>query len=106
MDWALLLLLACPIMMLFCMKGMSGGNKDKDAKGKKTKGKEMQPQVSQQEMQSLQIKMADMMEQNRELVKEVKALKESQSPKKSHSEQSHSKVVELKEGQEERRKAE
>ncbi len=86
MEW--LLLLACPLMMLFCMKGMFTGNKDK---------KENSPQsnVLQQEMQQLQIKMGEIMEQNHKLMKELESrqqspsnvveLKEQSAPKRSIS---------------------
>jgi uncharacterized protein (DUF3084 family) len=93
MNWELLLLLACPLMMLLCMKGMFGGSKDKDAKAKAN-----QPQVSPSEMQSLQMKMAEMMEQNQKLMNELQSMKESQSVKASQpEEQVHSNVVEMKE---------
>ncbi|WP_407270663.1 hypothetical protein [Radiobacillus sp. PE A8.2] len=60
-------------MMLFCMKGMFGGNKNKESK----QNSNNQLQTSQQdELQSVQLKMADMMEQNHQLMKEVKFLKE------------------------------
>jgi hypothetical protein len=72
LSWELLILLACPLMMVFCMKGMFSGKKE-------AKGTE-QPQVSSQEIQSLQIKMADMMEQNHKLMKEIESMKEP-SPK-------------------------
>ncbi|MFZ3579089.1 DUF2933 domain-containing protein [Virgibacillus sp. DJP39] len=73
MSWEFLLLLACPLMMLFCMKGMFGGNKNKDSK----ENSNSQLQTSQQEeLQSVQLKMADIMEQNHQLAKEVKSLKE------------------------------
>lgn len=91
MDWTLLLLLACPLMMLFCMKGMMGGNKEKDAKANAD-----QPQVSASEMQSLQIKMAEMMEQNHKLMQEMQSMKGTQPMKEAPSN-----VVELKEEKEE-----
>jgi hypothetical protein len=60
-------------MMLFCMKGMFSGNKT-ESKGNS------QVQASQKnELQSVQMQMADLMEQNHKLMEEVKALKESQS---------------------------
>jgi uncharacterized protein (DUF3084 family) len=93
MNWELLILLACPLMMLFCMKGMMGGNKEKDAKAKAD-----QPQVSPSEMQSLQIKMAEMMEQNHKLMQEMQSMKESQSMKDGQPvKEASSNVVELKE---------
>lgn len=69
MDWLqLLAFLACPLMMLFCMKGMFSGSKD-------TKTGSTQNQVSQHEMQQLQIQMADLMEQNHKLIREMETLK-------------------------------
>jgi len=37
-----LLLLACPLMMLFCMKGMFSGNKEKETKGNPTQQSDFQ----------------------------------------------------------------
>lgn len=70
MSWSFLLLLACPIMMLFCMKGMFSGKKDSKANSNESN-------VSQQEMQNLQIQMGDMMEQNHKLMKELESRKQS-----------------------------
>jgi len=70
MQW--LLLLACPLMMIICMAGMFGGNKNK-------KGDASQSGVSQQELQNLQIKMADLMEENQKLAREVQGMKGSSS---------------------------
>lgn len=72
MNWTLLLLLACPLMMLFCMKGMSGGSK-------KTDHDSGQPQVSQQDMQRLPIQMADLIEQNHKLTSEIESLRSKSS---------------------------
>lgn len=93
MDWSLLLLLACPLMMLLCMKGMFSGNKEKE----KAKGQQnVQSETSGEDLQTLQIRMADLMEQNEELKKEVQSMKESRSTN----------VLDLNEGQEKSRKAE
>ncbi|MFC4767001.1 DUF2933 domain-containing protein [Effusibacillus consociatus] len=78
MTWQTVLTLLCPLMMLFCMKGMFGGNKDSDKSAKITSE---QPQVSTEELQALQIKMAELMEQNHSLMKELQSLKEDQSGK-------------------------
>lgn len=76
MSWEFLLLLACPLMMLFCMKGMFGGDKNKDSK----ENSNSQLQTSQQdELQSVQLKMADLMEQNHQMMEEIKSLKASKS---------------------------
>lgn len=72
MDWSLLLLLACPLMMLFCMKGMFTGNKD-------AKENKAQSNVSNEELQQMQIKMGEMMEQNHKLMKELEATKQVSS---------------------------
>jgi hypothetical protein len=66
MDLLWLLLLACPLMMLFCMKGMFTGNKD-------SKKESSSSNVSQQEMQQMQIQMAELMEQNQKLKKEMQS---------------------------------
>lgn len=42
MGWETLLLLACPLMMLFCMKGMFSGNKEKETKGNPTQQSDFQ----------------------------------------------------------------
>ncbi len=69
MDWLhILTFLACPLMMLFCMKGMFSGSKDKNNGSAQTN-------VSQHDMQQLQIKMADLIEQNHILTKEIDILK-------------------------------
>lgn len=67
MEWfSILAFLACPLMMLFCMKGMFTGNKD-------SKNTSAQSNVSNQELQQLQIKMGEMMEQNHKLMKELES---------------------------------
>jgi hypothetical protein len=69
MNWLqLLTFLACPLMMLFCMKGMFSGSKDKNTGSAQT-------HVSQHDMQQLQIKMADLIEQNHKLSNEIETLK-------------------------------
>lgn len=68
MDWSLLVLLACPLMMLFCMKGMFTGNKY-------SKNSSTQSNVSQHELQQMQIKMGELMEQNNKLMKELETRK-------------------------------
>lgn len=69
MNWLqLLVLLACPLMMLFCMKGMFSGRKD-------TTSDSAQIHHLQQDLQQLQIKMAELMEQNHKQLKEIEALR-------------------------------
>jgi predicted transcriptional regulator len=76
MDWSLLLLLACPLMMLFCMKGMFTGNKDKkSATNAIQQGKQAE---MPNEIQSIQLKMTELMEQNHELMNEIKEIKKTQ----------------------------
>ena len=72
MDWNILLALICPIMMIFCMKGMFGGHKHHQEKSETG-----QPLMSQQDMQSLHSKMVELVEQNSYLVKEIQSLKET-----------------------------
>ncbi|UOR12062.1 DUF2933 domain-containing protein [Halobacillus amylolyticus] len=96
MSWELLILLACPLMMLFCMRGMFSGNKDKGGKGKETKSAGIQPEVSQQDVQSLQIQMAELIAENQKLMQDMNDMKEIQSSKESPSKN----VVGIKEGQE------
>ncbi len=80
MQWLnILAVLACPLMMIFCMKGMFTGHKKTDGKVNTNS----QAGVSTQELQSLQIKMADLIEQNHQLSKEVQSLKQSQTTKES-----------------------
>lgn len=93
MNWEFLLLLACPLMMLFCMKGMFSGKKD-DVKA--TGG--IQMNTSTQEMQALQLKMTEMMEQNQMLMNEVKELrvqKENPMPVLQNKEQDQANVVNI-----------
>ncbi|WP_166240126.1 DUF2933 domain-containing protein [Paenibacillus turpanensis] len=67
MDWSFLALLACPLMMLLCMRGLFSGNKNpKDA---------AQTDAGHHEIQQLQIRMAELMEQNQKLMLEMEALK-------------------------------
>lgn len=72
MQWlSILAALACPLMMVFCMKGMLGGHKHG---AKENTSSELG--VTSQELQSLQIKMAELMEQNHHLSKEIESLKQ------------------------------
>ncbi|GED32057.1 DUF2933 domain-containing protein [Brevibacillus centrosporus] len=86
MTWVqIITLLACPLMMLFCMKGMFSGNKDRH-------DKTVHQQASPTELQQLQIKMGELMEQNHHLLKEIQSIKEKDSS---------SKVVDYKDGKRE-----
>jgi hypothetical protein len=69
---SILALLACPIMMLLCMRGMFGGSKNKKADPSPSG-------ASQQDMQSLQIQMADLIEQNHLLTREIQSVKAASS---------------------------
>jgi len=62
------------------MKGMFSGHKHGDAKGKME-----QSQVSPQDLQSLQTKMEELVEQNQYLLKEIKSMKESKGMKGENS---------------------
>lgn len=84
MQW--LLYLACPLMMIFCMMGVFGGNKNKKTDDSKSN-------VSQQELQNLQIKMADLMEENQKLAMEVQVMKESPSNGVEMSEKKSKRVI-------------
>ena len=72
MQWLqILAVLACPLMMLFCMKGMFGG---KGHHSHKNSGQSHWASTSE-EVKALQIKMAELIEQNNKLTKEIQALK-------------------------------
>jgi Protein of unknown function (DUF2933) len=67
MEWLLYLL--CPLMMLFCMKGMfTGGKKDCHSK---------QVNNSTDEMKSLQMQVRNLQEQNMKLMNEMKSFKQA-----------------------------
>ncbi|WP_419879554.1 DUF2933 domain-containing protein [Brevibacillus centrosporus] len=86
MTWLqIIILLACPLMMLFCMKGMFSGKKERH-------DKTVHQQASPTELQQLQMKMGELMEQNHNLLKEIQSIKEKESS---------SKVVDFKEGKKE-----
>jgi hypothetical protein len=78
---SILPLIACPLMMLFCMRGLFSGNKNANGKGQTNS----QAGVSAQDFQSLQIKMAEMIEQNHHLTKELRSLKQSQPTNESNN---------------------
>jgi hypothetical protein len=70
MEWLLYLL--CPLMMLFCMKGMfTGGKKDCHSK---------QVNNSTDEMKSLQMQVRNLQEQNMKLMDEMKSFKQANVP--------------------------
>lgn len=75
MDWNILLSLVCPLMMLFCMKGMFSRHNHGD-----TKDRTEQSQISPQDLQLLQTRMAELTEQNAYLLKEIQSMKEPLSP--------------------------
>lgn len=69
MQWLLSLL--CPLMMLFCMKGMfTGGKKDCHTK---------QSNNTSDDMKFLQMQVQQLQEQNRKLADEVSLLKNPES---------------------------
>ena len=68
MNWSLLLLLLCPLTMVFCMGSMFRSPK---------KQAQVEPSAnvfpdSQDELQALQIQMADLMVENHELKTQAK----------------------------------
>lgn len=68
MEWlSTLAFLACPLMMLFCMKGMFSSNSDC-----KTDSSKPTPDV---DLKNLQLQMKELMEQNQKLIREVESLK-------------------------------
>ena len=73
MDWNVLLSLICPIMMIFCLKGMFGKHSHC------AKDTSEQPQVSSQDLQSMNAKITELIEQNAYLLKEVQSMKETRS---------------------------
>lgn len=95
MEWLTLLLFAlCPLMMLFCMRGMLGG-KDKKQQSCHTKtstGATANAKGTNDSsgLKELQVQMAELMEENRMLKSEVEAIKTSKTDK----------VVELKQQKE------
>lgn len=78
--------LACPLMMIFCMKGMFSGGKD-------SKTNNAQFNITQQELQNLQLKMADLIEENQKLAREVQAMKGSSSNMVELNEEKSKRVV-------------
>lgn len=71
MNWLqLLAFLACPLMMIICMRGMFSGKNEK-----KNRASESQDHSLQFEVQQLKLKMADLMEQNHQMNKEIEGLK-------------------------------
>ncbi|MFC3747962.1 DUF2933 domain-containing protein [Paenibacillus sp. GCM10012306] len=65
MDWSWLLLLACPLMMIFMMFGMRGGHGHGHGSSKQPAAQEFQA-----ELQELRI-------QNERMQKEIQELKQS-----------------------------
>ncbi len=89
-EWlTLLILLACPLMMLFCMRGMHGGKKGHahhHSNGDEKQTLTAKGEVSQQQWETLQTQMAALTEENRHLRQEVESMKVSQStPNKMRS---------------------
>lgn len=78
-EWlTLLVLLACPLMMLFCMRGMHGGKKGHahhHGKGGENLSATAEAEVSPQQWQTLQAQMAELREENRHLKQEVESMK-------------------------------
>ncbi|MFX3624595.1 MAG: DUF2933 domain-containing protein [Ectobacillus sp.] len=73
MQWLnVLLFLLCPLMMLFCMKGMHGGHKHQKGSccGQKHNGH------SSDSISSLQAKIEELSNENNKMMKEIQALKQ------------------------------
>lgn len=69
MTWVQILsLIACPLMMLLCMRGMFSGKKC---------AKHGNQKASSSEMQKLQDQVQELMEQNQNLMREIRSMKES-----------------------------
>ncbi|MBI0579798.1 DUF2933 domain-containing protein [Neobacillus cucumis] len=71
MQWLLLLL--CPLMILFCMKGMH--------KGSYKEGHTKHFNNQSNEIKSLQMQLLNLQEQNRQLADEVRSLKNLENQK-------------------------
>jgi len=84
MQWVqILAFLACPLMMLFCMKGMFSGK----GRHNHTNGGHSQGSSTSEEVKSLQIKVAELMEQNHHLSKEIQPVKQTAQVAEQNGEQ-------------------
>lgn len=75
LEW--LILLACPLMMLFCMKGMFSGSGKKDCNTKNAQSTDTSTDVA-----SLQKQMNMITEQNKLLLEEINELKDKRNYEK------------------------
>ncbi|MGM0878194.1 DUF2933 domain-containing protein (plasmid) [Bacillus sp. CMF21] len=83
MEWLLYLL--CPLMMLFCMKGMfTGGKKDCHSK---------QVNNSTDDMKSLQMQVQNLQEQNMKLMDEMKSFKQANVISISNNKDTNQKIT-------------
>jgi cytochrome c-type biogenesis protein CcmH/NrfG len=72
MTWLQIVsLLACPVMMLFCMRGMLSKNSCKNMK-------HGNQGASSEQFQQLQQKVAELSEQNHHLMKELRSMKNTE----------------------------
>lgn len=71
MNWELLLLLVCPLMMLFCMKGMFGGHNHK-----KSNENVLTNTSHYKDMQAMKVQMEELAKQNQQLSEELQALRD------------------------------
>ncbi|TCP28891.1 DUF2933 family protein [Scopulibacillus darangshiensis] len=78
MEWTLLLLFVCPLMMMVCMKVMLSKHKNNKDKGDPAQS-EVQNQQFQPDLQALHIRIADLTEQNENLREELEIFKSDQS---------------------------
>lgn len=85
MNWLTLLYLACPLMMIFCMAPMfrKGKNNQSNGQGKTNGyGPQSVPSQSPEDIQALQLRIADLMEENHSLKQQIQSaeLKEKGAP--------------------------
>ncbi|MCM3443355.1 MULTISPECIES: DUF2933 domain-containing protein [Metabacillus] len=83
MEWLLYLL--CPLMMLFCMKGMFTGSK-KDCHSKQVNN-------STDDMKSLQMQVQNLQEQNMKLMDEMKSFKQANIISISNNKDTNQKIT-------------
>lgn len=73
MEWlSYLLVLLCPLMMIFCMKGMTG---HKHSRSVHQDAKEIAYLKDEQEMHELQQRLEYLIEQNEDLKSEIRHLR-------------------------------
>lgn len=71
MNWSFLLFLACPLMMIFCMAPMFRRGKNDQSKGQGEMNVPGPQSVSTEQIQALQLRVADLMEENHSLKQQI-----------------------------------